>query len=172
MVLGLQIQYRSMLSRKLHTLNLPKSTGYFALLAGLWVGLFGTPKSFASNVNFGHTVSSQSFTVPTNVTNITVTLTGADGGTGGNDASGIGGAGGPGGRVTGTLAVTPGQTLTIYVGGAGGNGSSRLSGSGSGNPGPSGGGYGGGAGGNAGGGAGGGAGGCADLPACQSCQAL
>lgn len=127
-----------------------------------------TESSLATTTTVSYTGSSQSWTVPPNVTSVSVTVTGADGGNGGNDGgSGLGAAGGPGGRVTGSLAVTPGETLTIYVGGAGGNGSSSVSNTGGGAAGNSGGGYGGGAGGNAGGsgssGGGGGGGGASAI---------
>lgn len=67
---------------------------------------------------FNYTGGSQTYTVPAGVTSISVTLNGAGGGSGGqgNTAS-------TGGQTTGTMSVTPGQVLTIYVGGAGGNGS-------------------------------------------------
>ncbi len=116
----------------------------------------------ATTTNLVYTGASQSWTVPPNVSSISITLTGAVGGTGGNDGSNSGAAGGSGGRVTGTLAVTAGETLTFYVGGAGGNGASATTG-GSGTAGNAGGGYAGGRGGNAGSsgtsGAGGGGGG-------------
>jgi hypothetical protein len=62
------------------------------------------------------------WTVPAGVTSLRVTLTGAKGGRGANDGIGTGGGGGNAGRVTGTLPVTPGETLTLYLGGAGGDG--------------------------------------------------
>ena len=80
-------------------------------------------KIFAVTQTFNYTGSGQTFTIPATVTNITVTLTGGSGGNGGNDAGRSGGAGSTAGRVTGTLAVTPGEVLTLFIGGAGGNGS-------------------------------------------------
>jgi hypothetical protein len=59
---------------------------------------------------FNYTGSVQSFTVPAGVTAIQYDVRGARGG------SSSWGNGGLGGRVTGTLSVTPGQTLSIYVG--------------------------------------------------------
>lgn len=121
----------------------------------------------AAVANLGFTDLVQMWTVPVGVTSITVNLRGAQGGRGANDGIGTGGGGGSGGVVTGTLAVTPGETLTVYLGGAGGDGT-RASGSGGGVGGSgSGGTFGGGRGGNAGAagssGGGGGGGGAAVL---------
>ncbi len=56
------------------------------------------------------------FVVPVGVTSLTVDAYGASGGSGdGNPAV----AGGLGGRTTATIAVTPGETLKVVVGGAG-----------------------------------------------------
>jgi hypothetical protein len=117
--------------------------------------------------NLGFTDLVQMWTVPVGVTSITVNLRGAQGGRGANDGIGTGASGGSGGMVTGTLAVTPGETLTIYLGGAGVDGT-LASGAGGGVGGSgSGGVYGGGRGGNAGtggsSGGGGGGGGAAVL---------
>ncbi|MDO7854743.1 glycine-rich protein [Hymenobacter sp. CA1UV-4] len=56
-----------------------------------------------------YTGGPQTYTVPAGVTGLTLDMAGASGG----------GAGGRGGRVQATLAVTPGQVLTFYIGGAG-----------------------------------------------------
>ena len=61
--------------------------------------------------------SNQTFTVPANVSQITVTMWGAGGGPGDNSSTGK--SGGAGAYITGTLAVTPGQTLNIIVGSPG-----------------------------------------------------
>ena len=70
------------------------------------------------------------YTVPTGVTSVTVHMWG---GNGGNSNPGLyslgvilttGDLGGKGAYLTGTLAVTPGEVLNIYVGGAGGNATS------------------------------------------------
>ena len=53
----------------------------------------------------------RSFTVPEGVSSVHVVATGAPGGT-----PSSGGAGGDGARVEGDLAVTPGATLSVYVG--------------------------------------------------------
>ena len=67
-----------------------------------------------ANVNFSYTGSVQPFTVPFGVTSIQVTMAGASGGGAGASASG-----GSGGLVRTTIAVTPGSTYFIYVGGMG-----------------------------------------------------
>ena len=90
------------------------------------VAAFLVPAVHATTTSYTGT-GSTTFTVPANVTSIQVTLTGAAGGVGGDDGSNQGGNGGPAGRVTGTLAVTPGDTLTFSRGGSGGNGTGGTS---------------------------------------------
>ncbi len=81
---------------------------------------------------FNYTGASQSYTVPAGVSSINVTLYGAQGGAVGSGYS----ASGLGGETTGTLSVTPGQTLTVIVGGS----STTVGGAGYGGGGSSGGG--------------------------------
>lgn len=71
---------------------------------------------------FNYTGSTQSFTVPAGVTALGVTIVGGQGGRGGTDSAGPSPAGGYAGQVQGTIAVTPGQVLTIAVGSGGGSG--------------------------------------------------
>ena len=59
------------------------------------------------------------WTVPAGVTSITFDVQGARGGN--NDGGFSSALGGYGARVQGTLAVTPGQVLNIYIGGQGGD---------------------------------------------------
>jgi gliding motility-associated-like protein len=66
--------------------------------------------SFSQSVTFNYTGSVQNWVVPPCVTSINVVAAGADGG---------GANGGNGAIVSATLAVTPGQTLQIKVGGSG-----------------------------------------------------
>ena len=75
---------------------------------------------------FSYTGSVQTFTVPACKQQVTLQVWGAQG-----DNATIGGTGGLGGYATGTLAVTPGQVLQIYVGG-------RTGFNGGGHPGPNG----------------------------------
>lgn len=87
---------------------------------------------------YSYTGSDQSFTVPSGVTSLNVKIWGAGGG-------GSYGSGGSGAFISGTLTVTPGQTLIIAVGKGGGYSTSGVAG-----------GYGGGASSGPGGGSGGG----------------
>ncbi|HEX3317563.1 MAG TPA: hypothetical protein VHR88_06065, partial [Solirubrobacteraceae bacterium] len=63
-------------------------------------------------------MSNGSFTVPGGVTSVSVDVLGAKGG---DNHSTILGLGGSGGEATGTVAVTPGGTLSVIVGGEGGD---------------------------------------------------
>jgi hypothetical protein len=68
------------------------------------------------------------YTVPSGVTAVSVTVAGAGGG---NYVANTGNAtGGSGASVSGTLSVTPGDTLTIQTGGLGGNNSGNTGGAG------------------------------------------
>lgn len=73
----------------------------------------------AASTTFDYTGSVQSFTVPVGVNSITFEAWGAQGGTNANDFASCGDIGGTGGYATGILAVTPGETIWIYVGGKG-----------------------------------------------------
>ena len=74
---------------------------------------------------FNETGSTQTYTVPAGVTSLTINVLGASGGlTGYSDYNP-----GLGGQVQGTLTVTPGEVLTVYVGEQGGN-APTLTGSG------------------------------------------
>jgi hypothetical protein len=63
---------------------------------------------------FDYTGGMQTFTVPAGVTSLTIDARGARGGAGSENTSFN--QGGSGGRVQGTLSVTPGQVLNIFVG--------------------------------------------------------
>ena len=76
---------------------------------------------------FSYTGAVQTFTVPAGVTQLSTVITGAEGGRGGRDSQGEPIPGGYKGQVTGTIAVTPGQVLTIAVGGGGATGNSSTS---------------------------------------------
>ena len=69
-------------------------------------------------VQYAYTGSPATFTVPTGVTSLTVFAAGGEGGYGSSVAAlgGSGGAPGAGGTVTGTLAVQPGDVVTVDVG--------------------------------------------------------
>lgn len=70
----------------------------------------------AGPATFNYTGASQTYTVPAGVTSIAIDARGAEGGP---TTDGTNVAGGKGGRVQTTMAVTPGEVLTIYVGGQG-----------------------------------------------------
>ncbi len=76
-----------------------------------------TWSSFAQTTTLNYTGSAQTFTVGSGVNFLAIDMAGAQGGNGCNSTSY---PGGKGGRLQCTLAVTPGQVLTIYVGGVGG----------------------------------------------------
>lgn len=79
---------------------------------------------------FAFTGSVQSFVVPACANSIQVSVAGAQGA---NGMNGIPGTGGLGGTVTGTMSVTPGETLSVYVGGQNGWNGGGLGSSNSGN---------------------------------------
>ena len=69
---------------------------------------------------FTYTGSQQTFTVPSGVSSITIKTWGAQGGSGGYYSnSSYCSTGGKGGYSTGTLSVSAGNTVYIYVGGQG-----------------------------------------------------
>jgi Glycine rich protein len=70
-----------------------------------------------TTVTFPYTGSSASWTVPPWVTSIAIKAWGAQGGFAYCCDGTIGNGGGLGGYAEGTLAVTPGETLTVFVGG-------------------------------------------------------
>ena len=83
-----------------------------------------TANSAASGTNtFTYTGSAQSYTVPAGVTSVTVKMWGAGGGNGGSSGAGA--------YLTGSLAVTPGQVLSLIVGGSGNSGGYGGGGTGS-----------------------------------------
>lgn len=86
-------------------------------LAAAIVSLALAAGAQANTTSYGYKSGYQFFTVPTGVTSLHVEL---DGGSGadGQGAYGVG-EGADGSKVVGDLAVTPGQALTLWVGGAG-----------------------------------------------------
>ena len=95
------------------------------------LAFFVVPSSWGASVVFD-TAGSTSWTVPAGATGITVKAWGGGGGGGGGGTVMAGAAGGGAGFAQATLSVTPGESLTIFVGGAGdyGDGSSNYSGGG------------------------------------------
>ena len=80
----------------------------------------GITNTIPLTATFSYSGGTQTWTVPAGVTSITVDASGASGG-GAYTSSDIT-TPGNGGRVQATLAVVPGQVLTLNVGGAGSNG--------------------------------------------------
>jgi len=124
---------------------------------------FWSSMSYSQDTSaFFYTGSVQTFTVPNCVYTIRVKTWGAGGSGGGADSYG-GAVGGAGAFVESDFAVTPGQILTVIVGGGAGPGANGASGYGGGSPGWGngliGGAYGGNAGGSGSSGGGGGGGG-------------
>ncbi len=72
-----------------------------------------------SSATYTYSSNYQSFTVPSGVTSLHVDVSGGSGGNGSGSYGGGGGA--AGGEIIGDLPVTPGQVLTLWVGGAGQN---------------------------------------------------
>jgi predicted RNA-binding protein with TRAM domain len=101
-----------------------------AVIGGTIVAFPGSAVAGPSTqtATFGYTGSTSTFTVPAGITSLSLTVTGAEGGQGGADASGPSPTGGYQGVVTGTMSVTPGQTLTIAVGHGGATGASNVGG--------------------------------------------
>jgi hypothetical protein len=103
------------------------------LAGGLSIGFAtgtGTAETATSPTTFSFTGGTQTFTVPDGVTQLTIDAFGAQGGSGGtctidsDQVCGTPGAGGLGAHSTGTVTVTPGETLTVVVGGHGADGQS------------------------------------------------
>jgi hypothetical protein len=86
---------------------------------------------------FAYTGAPVTAPIPSCVTSITVDLRGASGGIA--NVQGSTGTGGLGARVQGTLAITAGSSITVYVGGAGDSATSSAGGAGGYNGGGSGG---------------------------------
>ncbi|MDQ1425594.1 MAG: hypothetical protein QOD72_3092, partial [Acidimicrobiaceae bacterium] len=88
------------------------------------VGVQADPVAASSVISttYNYTGATDTFTVPDGVTSMTVTLKGGQGGLGGRDSQGAPIPGGYQGVVTGVVTVTPGDVITIAVGGGGGEG--------------------------------------------------
>jgi Domain of unknown function DUF11 len=108
-------------------MNTPKHALLLALSSAT-VALAAAPAAasaapFSQSFGPGHST----FVVPGGVTSLSVT---ADGAGGGLDSAGQGCLTGRGGEISGNLTVTPGEVLTIDVGGRGGDGSGTVGGAG------------------------------------------
>lgn len=89
------------------------------------------PKAEAVDIPYANATTGTDVVVPAGVFSITLTARGAAGGSGGADAS-AGTAGTNVGYASGTFAVTPGDRISLYPGGAGGTGASGAQNSGGG----------------------------------------
>lgn len=91
------------------------------IMAALLVGAFATlpTTAAASTQTFSFTGAQQTYTVPAGVTAIHITAVGAAGENSSFDGTINRAKGGVGAEVSGTLSVTPGQTLYVEVGGVG-----------------------------------------------------
>jgi hypothetical protein len=97
------------------------------------VGVLVTAPAEAAPVTetFDYTGAAQEFTVPDGVHHIDVVACGAQGGPSSPfPPVFVSGEGGRGGRATGTIGVTPGESLWVYVGGWGATGGFNGGGSG------------------------------------------
>ena len=101
----------------------------FSLPIGRANAVSANPSAVCTGLNctitFSYTGDYYSWTVPASVNSLTIDVRGARGGNGVFPSCTNGSAGsngGLGGKVTGTLTVTPGSTLYIYVGGKGEDG--------------------------------------------------
>lgn len=102
--------------------GLPKEKSNFG--AAVWndrLYVVGGVNSSSGSEIF-NTAGTQTYTVPAGVTSIIVKTWGGGGGGGGGGTSGNGGNGGGGGYSQSTIAVTPGESLTVGVGAGGGAG--------------------------------------------------
>lgn len=90
------------------------------------------PVATTSSQTFNYTGAVQNFVVPACVTNITVKVWGAGGGGSGHDGGSGGAAGGGGAYSTGTVPVSPGDVIQIYVGQGGRLGASAATNAGGG----------------------------------------
>ena len=83
--------------------------------------VYGDQVSFNTLIqtDFTYTGGVQTFRVPAGVTSVTIETYGAQGGAGHSNL-----VGGKGGYAKGNLSVTPGEVLSLYVGGQGGNANS------------------------------------------------
>jgi hypothetical protein len=136
--LGIRLTHNQKLCSMKQSLQTVKSVLFGAGLVAFSAASYAQIQTDSLNFTGGI----QTYTVPCGVTSINIEAYGAQGGTGatGGNAS-TGGFGGLGGYASGTLDVTPGQVLNIFVGGAGttlagfnggGNGGSQNAGAGGG----------------------------------------
>ena len=108
---------RSIIKRQFINMRRPLEIAFFFTA----FAFFLVQSSWGASVVF-NTEGATSWTVPAGVSSITVKAWGGGGGGGGGGASTAGAAGGGAGFAQATLNVTPGESLSIYVGDAGDRG--------------------------------------------------
>jgi hypothetical protein len=99
-------------------------SGFTRILGVLAFTFLCVQSMYAQTETFDFTGAVQTYTVPSGVTSVFIECWGAEGGNATLNANVCPGQamGGDGGYSSGDLAVTPGQTLFVFVGGAGGSG--------------------------------------------------
>jgi titin len=121
----------SRVSARRRLARITAATGVTALLSASLIATAAAPASAApvtTTTTYSYTGSTASFVVPAGVTAISLSMLGGLGGNGGADATPAPELGSYRGVVTGSVAVTPGQTITIAVGSGGTTGTSSTSG--------------------------------------------
>ena len=119
------MSYRSVRSlRRLPRPITPLQGAFVALavLAATLMPFVDSAQAATLTQTFNYQSTAQTFTVPEGVSSLTLTMVGGKGGRGGYDSQGAPAAGGYRGVVTGSIDVTPGQVLTLGVGGGGASG--------------------------------------------------
>ena len=98
-------------------INSPNPTGVASCVsAGFAISSITEPDTSSAGTNPGNGIGTKGqFTVPTGMTSVTIQNWGAGGGSGGYTPQASTGTGGGGGYASGTLAVTGGQVLGIFV---------------------------------------------------------
>jgi dienelactone hydrolase len=122
--------------------NAPKGTGLYpsyvvepplgsssSASAGATASAPPAASSGSGATTFAYDGTTQTYTVPAGVTSVVIAAVGA---AGGGAAAATSTSGGHGASVQGTFAVTPGQQLTVLVGGVGGPGTTNGGGGGGG----------------------------------------
>jgi len=112
--------------------GLPQARANFG--AAVWnnrIYVVGGVNGTAGSASYS-SAGTYTFNIPSGVNNVTVKVWGAGGGGAGGGFQGRGGAGGGGGYVGSTLTVTPGDSLTVTVGGRGNAGNTANAGNGGG----------------------------------------
>lgn len=121
----------SRMSARRRSARLTAATGVIALLTTSLIAVAAAPANAAPTTTtntYSYTGSTASFVVPAGVTALNLTLVGGLGGNGGADATAAPDLGSYRGVVSGSVAVTPGSTITIAVGSGGTTGTSSTSG--------------------------------------------